>query len=149
MRVLKAASLVRAPRERVFSVLEDVRAADRINPGFLRLEPVRAPWLPRAGEHTTLDVEYRGERYQLTTTIAEYRRGHFLLERQTSGPFRSLEHALSLDEEGEGTRVTEVLAYQVPLGLLGALFDRLALARDLQTFLDVRQQRLSDLLVGE
>jgi ligand-binding SRPBCC domain-containing protein len=137
---------VAAPRERVFAVLEDPRLADRLHPPFLRVEVVSAPWMPRAGASASLRLTYRGASFDLVTEIAEYRRGALFLERQRSGPFARWEHAVHLEDDAGGTRVTEVLAYEVALGLLGRLFDRLALKRDLEEVLASRSERLRALL---
>lgn len=138
--------MVRAPTARIFTLLEDPRAADRINPDFLRTAVEASPWLPRVGERTRLRLRFRGVGLALETELAEYRRGHFLLERQTAGPFASFEHAVSLEEHEDGSQLTEVLAYTVRLGVLGSAFDRLALRADLEQILAHRARRLNELL---
>ena len=160
MRVLRATGLVRAAPDRVFAVLEDPKLGDSLLPPFLRLAVVSSPWMPRPGDRTRLEASYRGSSFAIETELAEYRRGSFLLERQTGdrGPFVSLEHAIHVEREvapadpADGTpdeaisRVTEILAYDVSLGILGRLFDRLVLHRDLETALETRLTRLRALL---
>ena len=146
MRVLRSSGTISAPRDRVFAVIEDARMADQLHPAFLRLSVVRSPWLPKAGERTQLDAVHRGVRLSIETELAEYRRGSFLLERQVQGPFASFEHAVSLEDDDNGTRLTEVLAYQPALGPLGRLFDAISLRRDLELVLATRLSRLRQLL---
>ena len=146
VRVLRRASAVVAPPDRVFAVLEDPKMADDLNPPFLRVSVVQAPWLPRVGERTRVAIVHREATFELETEIAEYRRGRFLLERQVEGPFASFERAVNVEEDGDGARVTEVLAYACRFGLLGRLFDWLSLGRDLATVLTTRQARLRELL---
>ena len=145
MRIVRHTAIVAAPAAQIFSTLEDPRAADRVNPEFLRTHVEASPWLPRVGERTRLALTFRGARYALETEIVEYRRGFFLLQRQTTGPFATFEHALSLEEQADGSQVTEVLAYTVRLGILGRAFDRLALRADLQHVLVHRARRLAEL----
>lgn len=145
-RILRVSGEIAAPRERVFAVVEDARTANQIGPAYLALEVLRSPWLPKPGERTRLRVTLRGVGFELETELAEYRRGNFLLERQVAGPFASLEHAVSVEESALGARLTEVLAYQLPLGLLGRLFDRVALRSDLDRLLHTRLARVRALL---
>ena len=147
MRIVRHSGTLAAPREQTFSLLEDARVAGRLNPAFLELEVLAAPWLPRAGERTRLRLRHRRVDFEMETELAEYRRGHFLLDRQVSGPFASFEHAIHVEDTAEDTiRVTEILAYAVPFGILGRLFDRFVLKVDLERILATRLSRLGDLL---
>ena len=148
MRILRSNATIAASRDRLFAVIEDAKLADQINPTYLRMEVVKAPWLPKPGEQTTFRVSYRDSSFDFVTEIAEYRRGHFLLERQVEGPFASWEHAVNVEDEGDDAQLTEVLCYSVRLGILGRAFDWITLRRDLEHTLNVRRERLRQFFAG-
>lgn len=103
VRVLRRSGLVRAAPARVFAVLEDVRLADQVLPPFLHVTAIETPWLPRPGSRSRLRATYRETGFDLEMTLAEYRDGSFLLERQVSGPFAAFEHAVSVEPAVIGT----------------------------------------------
>jgi len=146
MRIIRRRGDVAAPADRIFSVLEDPRMADDLNPAFLRTEVIESAWIPSVGARTSVKLTHRGASYELVTELKEYRRGAFLLERQVEGPFASFEHAVNVEAQADGTTITEILAYAPGYGLLGRLLDALALRRDLEETLAMRQARLRDLL---
>ena len=148
MRVLRSTGVLAAPAARVFSLLEDPRMANELLPPWLRITVERAPWLPKPGARTLVQVALRGVRVELETELVEYRRNTFFLERQVRGPFARYEHAVHVADEapGAGIRLTEILAYEPRLGLLGRLFDVLALRRDLERTLATRLARLKEIL---
>ena len=146
MRVLRSSGVIAAQRDSIFALLEDPKMADQLDPDYLRIEVVEAPWIPKPSARAHARVLYRGARFELMTEITEYRRGYFLLERQVDGPFLSFERAVNLEDDDAGTRVTEILAYSVRFHLLGRAFDWLALRRDLEDTLARRLERLRELM---
>jgi ligand-binding SRPBCC domain-containing protein len=146
--VIRLDGVIALPPERLFALLEDPRVADELNPDYLRTAVERTAWMPKAGSRTEVTLHYREVAIEFETEIAEYRRGQFLLERQVRGPFKSFEHAINLEAAGDATRLSEVLAYALPLGTLGWIFDRLAVRKDLETALATRQARLREIAGG-
>jgi ligand-binding SRPBCC domain-containing protein len=56
----------------------------------------------------------------------------------TRGAFRFLEHDHLFEPEGNGTRMSDIVRFQAPLGPLGWIAERLLLAPHLRRFLIAR-----------
>lgn len=74
--------------------------------------------------------------------IEDILRGSRLTYRQVEGIFAAWTHTMKFDEHGEKeTLVTDLVDYQVPLGLLGYLADDLLIKGDMKRMLAARLQK--------
>lgn len=68
--------------------------------------------------------------------------GHSLSYRQVNGIFASWHHTMKFEDHGNGqTLVTDIVDYEMPLGLLGRLADDFCMRREIQKILEHRLQR--------
>jgi hypothetical protein len=82
--------------------------------------------------------------------IAEFRWNDFFCDEQRRGPFRYIHHCHrvrgEIREGASGAVVSDVLEYELPMGPLGDLLNRLAMKRQLRAFFAYRQRMLPLLL---
>ena len=68
---------------------------------------------------------------------------HVFTDEQIRGPYRLWHHTHTFTAEAGGTRMVDVVNYQLPLGILGAIAQRLAVRRDLERVFDYRQRAIA------
>jgi ligand-binding SRPBCC domain-containing protein len=62
------------------------------------------------------------------------------------GPYRLWDHRHRFWREESGTAIEDFVVYELPLGPLGFLLDRLAVRRQLEAIFDYRQAQIEALL---
>ncbi|HMN69573.1 MAG TPA: hypothetical protein PKC28_13615 [Bdellovibrionales bacterium] len=81
--------------------------------------------------------------------IEDLLRGSRLTYRQTEGVFAAWTHTMKFEEHGEGlTLVTDLVDYQVPMGILGFLADDLLLKKDMSRLLSERLHKAKEHFEG-
>ncbi len=82
--------------------------------------------------------------------ITEFEWNHHFADEQRRGPFKSFHHCHELTAENRegtsGTRVRDVISYEVGFGALGRLADKFFVRREMEKTFAYRQQALEELL---
>src|SRR3954452_16759739 len=88
------------------------------------------------------DVEGRhfGIRQRFTSAITAYDRPRHFQDSMVRGAFHSFVHDHYFETCEDGTRMTDVLAFRSPLGVLGAIVDRLLMTKYLTRMLTKRNE---------
>jgi ligand-binding SRPBCC domain-containing protein len=154
------------PLPRVFRFFSDPRNLPRIMPPQLGAELVRIAIVPppgaapdgsEAGVGTEIVVSVKllpplPVRSEWVARIVAYERDRFFADVQARGPFRRWEHRHEFEsgerDGREGTVVRDVLDYDVGLGALGAVAERLFVGRQMARTFAHRQRSLEGLLAG-
>lgn len=88
----------------------------------------RVSGLSGLGEWTTWSARFFGMRFRLTTEISAFDYPNGFSDTLRSGLFTHFGHVYTFEDSGGGqTRFTDTFSFQSPLGLLGALVDRIVL----------------------
>jgi ligand-binding SRPBCC domain-containing protein len=89
-------------------------------------------------------------RAQWTALITEFEWNHHFADIQTRGPFKNFHHRHELTEKNrnqvKGTVIRDVIEYDVGLGWLGRLAQKVFIGRQLQRTFEYRQKALEKLL---
>lgn len=93
-------------------------------------------------EQVTWRARHFGVRQTLTSEINQYDRPHHFRDSMVKGIFRSFDHDHIFEERGDFTLMTDVFAWESPLGPLGALADKLFLANYLRRLLEERNRTI-------
>ena len=98
----------------------------------------------------TFEAVHLGVRQRLTAEVVVFDPPRFFRDRMTRGAFRSMEHDHRFDPlPGGGTRMTDTLRFEAPLGPLGRVLGRLVLVPHLRSFLrgrgEVLKRRLEEI----
>src|SRR5437870_2454041 len=89
-------------------------------------------------------------RAQWIALITEFEWNHHFADMQKKGPFKRFHHRHEFATQNQnavsGTIVRDVIEYQIGLGFLGALLQRLFVSRQLRRTFEYRQKALQKLL---
>lgn len=90
------------------------------------------------GETVTWRARHFGLWLTLTSKITAMAEPLSFTDEMVTGPFKSMKHEHHFKADGNGTVMTDVFAYQNPLGILGRLADWIFLRKYMTGFLEQR-----------
>lgn len=145
--ILRREQMIGLPITAVFSFFADASNLEVITPPWLHFR-ILAREVPRCGQGALIDywLRWRGLPIRWRTRIAAWDPPHRFEDVQVRGPYRQWRHTHLFEAVGQGTRMTDVVHYSLPLGFLGAWAHRLVVARDLEEIFAFRAQRVTNLL---
>ena len=130
----RAFALFRQPAERVL-----------LAPPDLRLRLVEGPAELGPGSRLTVSGRRWGVTQRMTTEITAFEDGALIVEEQRQGPFRSWKQTQRFEPADGGVRITDVVEYDPPGGMLGRLATTEAVGRELERAFAHRRERLTGL----
>jgi ligand-binding SRPBCC domain-containing protein len=138
---LRREQLVPRPLEEVFAFFSDARNLQKITPPWLNFQILTPePIDIQPGTLLEYRLKWHGLGIRWRTRIVTWNPPHVFTDEQIRGPYRLWNHTHTFTAEAGGTRMVDVVNYQLPLGILGAMAHRLAVRRDLERVFDYRQQ---------
>jgi ligand-binding SRPBCC domain-containing protein len=122
---------VARPLEEVFAFFSDANNLEAITPRQLNFRiltpgPIRLEAGARIEYQLTLD----GVPVKWATLIERWEPPHEFVDVQLRGPYRVWRHTHRFLAEGQGTRMIDDVAYELPLGPLGRLVEALWARRE-------------------
>ena len=132
-------TFISAPREMVFDLSLDIdahrasmsasneRAIAGVTSGHIGL-----------GEEVTWRATHFGSPFTMTSRVTDLQRPSRFVDEQVRGPFRSFHHEHCVEAVAGGTRMTDRVRFDAPLGLLGRIVERAVLLRHLRRLIEVR-----------
>ena len=122
------------PPEKVWALLSDLEAVKDYNAGVERVA-VEGSQRSGVGAKRACDLVPKG---RVVERVTHWEDGRALgLEvAESDWPIHFMRWVTRLEPSGGGTRITQALEYEVKLGPLGWLFDRLVMKRKLTVSLD-------------
>lgn len=138
MSVIRLQTSIEAPRAVVFDASRSIRlhVASMTDYGE-EVVSASAEDLLGPGDEVTWRARHFGVTLELTVRITEFDRPRHFRDSMVRGPFAWMHHDHYFEEAGRITKMSDVFAYGLPLGLLGRAADLLAV-----------RARLSGLLHG-
>jgi ligand-binding SRPBCC domain-containing protein len=142
---LQISQLIPAARFEVFDYLTDVS-----NLPFLLKPSIEVETFPfdgglKRGSEIHLNMTRLGLSQSVRLRIEDWLKGSRLTYRQAEGLFAAWTHTMKFEEHGDSaTLVTDVVDYQMPLGLFGYLADDLIVKRDMTAILEARLQKAKE-----
>jgi uncharacterized protein len=112
---------VPASPEEVFAWHARDGAFERLVPPWERVAIVERNGGLKEGARATLAVQIGPVQRRWVAEHREVEAPRGFVDRQIEGPFAAWEHRHRFEREGEGTRLSDDIAFELPLGLLGAL----------------------------
>ena len=128
----------------MFAFFEDARNLEAITPPFLRFK-VTTPGSIEMKPGTLIDYRLSlfGIPFGWRTVIEDYVVGERFVDRQLEGPYRHWHHTHRFEDVAEGTRMTDRVEYELPLGPLGSIAHVLKVKRMLKAIFDYRAEEIA------
>jgi len=147
--VIRIETLIHAPPDRCFDLARDVEA----HVGSTARTHERAvagvtSGLLGPGDEVTWEAVHLGVRQRLTARITRFDRPNAFEDEMVRGAFRSFTHRHEFRPVDGGTLMIDTFRYASPLGILGALADRLFLERYMRRLLTERNAYLKRVAEG-
>jgi ligand-binding SRPBCC domain-containing protein len=138
---LRREQVVPRPLEEVFGFFSDARNLQKITPPWLNfqiltLEPIDI----QPGTLLEYRLRWHGLGIRWRTRIVTWNPPRVFTDEQIRGPYRLWHHTHTFTAEDGGTRMVDVVNYELPFGIAGAIAHRFAVRRDLERVFDYRQQ---------
>lgn len=131
-------------REEVFAFFADAANLEAITPPFLRFRIVTPlPIEMRPGARIDYRLALFGVGFRWRTRITRWEPGVCFVDEQESGPYAIWKHTHRFADDGDGTVMTDVVEYALPLGPLGRLARRLLVRRTLDRIFDHRRDEIA------
>jgi len=139
--ILQRVQILPRPRDEVFAFFEDARNLEAITPPFLRFRVVTpGPIAMRAGALIEYRLSLFGAPFGWQTEIEIYEPTRRFVDRQLRGPYRVWRHTHEFEDVAGGTRMTDHVEYELPLGPLGDIAHALFVKRTVAKIFDYRAE---------
>ena len=143
MPVITILTTVRASPERCFDASRDLDLhLESMGHTGERAVAGKTSGLIELGEQVTWEGRHFGIRQRFTSQITPYDRPRYFQDSMVKGAFHSFVHDHYFEPCPDGTVMRDVLTVHSPLGPIGALVDRLVMARYLTRMLTRRNDVL-------
>jgi ligand-binding SRPBCC domain-containing protein len=137
------------PAEEVFGFFCDARNLAELTPpwlGFRILTPGPVPMA--AGTKLRYRLGWHGVPVSWTTEIRRWDPPFQFVDVQLTGPYSLWHHTHRFEARNGGTRMTDVVRYRLPFGLIGRAVHALKVRRDVEQIFDYRSRRINELFAG-
>ena len=91
---------------------------------------------------------FRGIKMNWVTEITHIKEGQYFVDEQRLGPYALWHHEHHFEEQPGGVRMTDLLHYQVPYGIIGAIADSLVVNRRVEEIFRFRRKAIAGGLGG-
>jgi ligand-binding SRPBCC domain-containing protein len=151
---LRREQWVPRPVEEVFAFFSDARNLAELTPpwlGFHILTP--GPIQIAAGTRLRYRLGWHGVPVSWTTEIRRWDPPFQFVDVQLTGPYRLWHHTHRFETRDAGTRdagtrMTDVVRYRLPFGIIGRAVHALKVRRDIEQIFDYRFRRIGELFGG-
>ncbi|KIA93856.1 cell division protein [Pedobacter kyungheensis] len=92
------------------------------------------------GEQVTWQASHFAISFKMTNKITAMKKPFYFVDEMLKGPFKLLHHQHHFTAAGTFTEMTDIFAFQSPMGLIGRAVDSLFLKRYLHKLLTARNQ---------
>ena len=146
MPVIEVSTVIRAPRERVFDLARSIDAHQDSTGGTEEraVAGVTHGLIGMNGE-VTWEARHFGVRQRLTVRVTAFERPKHFQDVMIAGAFKSMVHDHEFAEHPAGTLMSDRFEFRSPLGILGAIVDRMFLASYMRLFIVRRNEVLKRL----
>lgn len=116
---LKAETLVPRPRSEVFAFFSDAFQLENLTPPFLKFSVLTPkPIDMKPGILIDYQLKVRGIPMRWQSRISVWEPENRFVDEQIKGPYKYWHHEHLFEDHEEGTRIIDLVQYDVPLGFL-------------------------------
>jgi hypothetical protein len=144
---LRREQWVPRPIDEVFAFFSDAANLETITPpwvGFRTLTP--GPIHIAKGTRIKYRLSLHGAPLYWTTEIRRWDPPVRFVDVQLSGPYKLWHHTHRFETFNGGTRMTDVVRYRLPFGLLGRIVNALKVRSDVEKIFAYRNRKISEIV---
>lgn len=143
---LEREQFVPRPLPEVFEFFSDAANLEKITARWLSFQ-ILTPGPIHIKPGTLLDyrLKWHGLPVKWRTQIVTWSPPHTFTDVQIRGPYKLWHHTHTFTAVDGGTRMADVVRYELPLAALGTLAHKLGVRRDLEQVFDYRRQVVASL----
>ncbi len=142
---LRREQWIARPVEEVFAFFSDARNLAELTPPWLGFRILTPEVHLAEGVRIRYRIGLHGLPVGWTTEIRRWDPPRRFIDVQVSGPYRLWHHTHSFEARDGGTRMTDIVRYRLPFGVIGLLVQAFVVRRDLTRIFDYRGQRVNEL----
>jgi ligand-binding SRPBCC domain-containing protein len=133
------------PIDEVFDFFASAANLELLTPPWLKFHIVTSPPVTMAaGTLIEYRIHWHFIRMRWISEIVEWLPPTRFVDIELKGPYKMWHHTHSFVAERNGTTIRDDIRYALPLGILGAIANRLSVRRDLERIFDYRTKRVSE-----
>jgi ligand-binding SRPBCC domain-containing protein len=141
---LRREQFVALPLDEVFRFFSDAANLQEITPAYLDFQILTPPPIDlRRGTLLDYRLAWHGIPIRWRTKILEWNPPHSFVDLQLKGPYKLWHHTHTFRAEHGGTRVGDVVNYELPLGLFGSIAHVLKVRNDVERIFDYRREKIA------
>lgn len=142
--VFRAEQLIERPIDEVFDFFSRAENLERITPDWLNFRILSvAPNPVQKGTLIRYSLRWRIFPIHWTTEITAWEPPNRFVDVQLKGPYKLWHHEHRFFAEGQNTRVTDEVLYELPLGVAGRIAHRLRVRKDVETIFAHRRAAIT------
>jgi ligand-binding SRPBCC domain-containing protein len=143
---LRREQFVPRPIEEVFEFFSDARNLRKITPHWLSFQ-ILTPGPIDIQPGTLLDyrLKWHGFPVKWRTQIVTWNPPRAFTDVQVRGPYKLWHHTHTFTGEPGGTRMVDLVNYELPFGPMGAIAHQFGVRRDLERVFDYRQKVIAEM----
>lgn len=140
---LRSEQWIERPIGEVFAFFSDAHNLEKITPPWLGFRILSSSSDAMAqGSQIRYRLKLHGIPLYWRTEIRRWNPPHRFVDVQLSGPYKLWHHTHSFEAHGQRTRMTDVVRYRLPFGLLGEIVHALKVRGDVRRIFDYRRRRI-------
>jgi len=134
------------PLEEVFAFFSDARNLEELTPPWLAFRTLTpGPIHLAVGATIRYRLSVHGAPVRWTTEIRHWDPPSRFVDVQLRGPYQLWHHTHRFATDNGGTRMTDIVRYRLPFGLLGRLVNWLQVRRDVEKIFEYRNRRIGEI----
>jgi len=143
--LLRREQLVPASLEETFRFFADAANLQDITPPWLHFRILSAPEHIETGSEIRYRLRWHGIPLNWRTRITRWDMPLTFEDFQESGPYRLWHHTHTFQASPEGTLMTDIVRYALPLGPLGRLAHWIAVRKSVEEIFEYRYRRIAEI----
>jgi uncharacterized protein (TIGR01777 family) len=134
--------------DELFPFFADEYNLEKLTPPFLNFK-VLGKSTDEVRNNSLIDYQLKlyGIPFKWRTQILDWNPPQKFVDTQLSGPYKKWHHTHTFEKLGNGTLMTDVVIYQLPLGYLGQLSAGWKVTSDVSTIFNYRRQVIFDMFI--
>jgi len=143
---LEQIQIIPKPRSEVFAFFADARNLERLTPDFLGFQIlIPGPIEMKTGAIIDYSLRLYGVSLNWRTRIEAFEPESRFVDTQLKGPYRHWYHLHEFEEVEQGTRMRDVVDYELPFGPLGTVARALFVRRSLERIFGYRRRAVTEI----